>query len=129
MLRRKKGAGGNEAGFVTNCSWSVVVQTVALCSFGRSHIRRGKFVSLHGMKPCREGVELQLRSFVTSTPNEYERSASRPGHFTLRKGSRSTCNWRLGAPNAGGVQDVLQRNGHGTVTDGLTNRCLCLLRK
>jgi hypothetical protein len=86
-------------------------------------------VPLHDMKPCREGVELQLRSFLTSTPNEYERSASRPGHFTSRKGSQSTCNWRLRVPAAGGGQDGLQRNGDDTVTDGLTYRCLCLLRK
>ena len=71
MLRCKKGARGNEAGFVANCNLSVVVQTAALCSFGRSHLRRGKFVPLHGTKPRKEKEELQLRSFLTSTPNEY----------------------------------------------------------
>jgi hypothetical protein len=73
MLRRKKSAKGNEVGFVADCNWSVVVQTVALCSFGPSQIRRDIFVPLHGTKLCREGVELQLRPFLTSTPNDYKR--------------------------------------------------------
>ena len=131
MLRRKKGARGDEVGFVAKFNWCVVVQAAALCSFGRSHWTGGKFLPVHGMKPCRERVVLQLRSILTSTPNEYERAASCPGHFTPRKGCRYTCNWRLGFRTPGGGVVRMFCRGIDTAllqTDWHTAVCVCCVK-
>jgi hypothetical protein len=58
----------------------------------------GKVVSVHHMKVC-GGMEVQLYSFLTSALDASERSTSRTGRFTPRKGPRYELNM-MGAPQS-----------------------------